>query len=132
MDPQTKYRVSITSFTTLISFLKGVLCRHVITQIRFGCQFSKTKISNFHGSISLIFGWMLDETLIFRLNYQNLSPFSRYSPLKFAYHFSSGKFGMSLYRVNFTNFLWILVKNFDALLVLNCAIDAFTAEYLPY
>ena len=47
VDPQTKYCVSITSFTTLIPFLKVVLCRHVITQIRFGCPFSKTKISNF-------------------------------------------------------------------------------------
>ena len=43
--------------------------------------------------------------------------------MKFAYHFSCGKFAMSLYRVNFPNFSSILVKNFDAL-VLSCAIDA--------
>ena len=49
-------------------------------------QFSKANTSNFHGSLLLISRHMQDETLIFRLSYRNLSPFSRYSPLKFAYH----------------------------------------------
>ena len=103
MDPQRKYCVSITSFTTLIPFLKGVLymspCDYPNS---FWVSIFKNKNLEFrfHGSISIPWfdfanfcNWV-DARSNTYLSFKGSEPIRtsytvfEYSPLKFAYHFS--------------------------------------------